>query len=106
MVILNQQTERYMKPAMTIGSDLEWEKQAYGMTKAQLDQMVKLQAFPGQEMMFAAGLLSDAQHVIGTETHESNEGWVDPKSANQARQFMNCAKAIMFDYLNKQREAA
>ena len=86
--------------------DIKDEIQMYGMTKAQLDLMVKQQAFPGTEMMFAAGLLSDAQHVIGTETHEQNEGWVDPKSANQARQFMNCAKAIMFDYLNKQREAA
>ena len=86
--------------------DIKNEIQMYGMTKAQLDLMVKQQAFPGTEMMFAAGLLSDAQHVIGTETHEQNEGWVDPKSANQARQFMNCAKAIMFDYLNKQREAA
>lgn len=86
--------------------DIKDEIQMYGMTKAQLNLMVKQQAFPGTEMIFAAGLLSDAQHVIGTETHESNEGWVDPKSANQARQFMNCAKAIMFDYLNKQREAA
>jgi hypothetical protein len=86
--------------------DIKDEIQMYGMTKAQLNLMVKQQAFPGTEMMFAAGLLSDAQHVIGTETHEQNEGWVDPKSANQARQFMNCAKAIMFDYLNKQREAA
>lgn len=86
--------------------DIKDEIQMYGMTKAQLDLMVKQQAFPGTEMIFAAGLLSDAQHVIGTETHEQNEGWVDPKSANQARQFMNCAKAIMFDYLNKQREAA
>jgi len=106
MVILNQQTERYMKPAMTIGSDLEWEKQAYGMTKAQLDHMVKMQAFPGQEMMFAAGMLSDAQEVIGADFNGANEGWVSPQQANEARQFMNCAKAIMFDYLNKQRKAA
>jgi hypothetical protein len=34
---------------------LQWEMQAYGMTKQQLDHMVKTQAFPGQEMMFAAG---------------------------------------------------
>ena len=92
------------KPKMTIGSDLEWEKQAYGMTKAQLDQMVKLQAFPGHEMMFAAGMLSDAQQIMDPEFND--EGWVSPKTANQARQYINCAKAIMFDFLNKQREAA
>ncbi len=92
------------KTRMTIGSDLEWEKQAYGMTKAQLDLMVKQQAFPGHEMMFAAGMLSDAQQIMDPEFND--EGWVSPKTANQARQYINCAKAIMFDFLNKQREAA
>jgi hypothetical protein len=42
-------------------SDLSWELQAYGMSEASVKQMVKQQAFPGQEMMFAAGMLSDAQ---------------------------------------------
>lgn len=85
---------------------LKWELQCYGMTKDQLNRMVKQQAFPGTEIMFAAGLLSDAQHVIDKETHEHNEGWVDPQAANQARQFINCAKAIIFDQLDKQRKAA
>jgi hypothetical protein len=83
---------------------LKWELQCYGMTKAQLNQMVKLQAFPGQEMMFAAGLLSDAQHVIDKETHEHNEGWVDPQAANQARQYINCAKAIIFNLMETRKE--
>jgi len=95
-----------MKPAMTIGSDLEWEKQAYGMTKAQLDQMVKMQAFPGQEMMFAAGMLSDAQEVIGADFNGANEGWVSPQQANEARQFINRAKHIMFSLMKDEREAA
>ena len=81
---------------------LEWEKQAYGMSKAQLFAMVKEQAFPGTEIMFAAGLLSDAQEVIGADLNNGNDGWVSPQQANQARQFINCAKAIIFDVLNKE----
>ena len=81
---------------------LEWEKQAYGMSKAQLFAMVKEQAFPGTEIMFAAGLLSDAQEVISADLNNSNDGWVSPKQANEARQFINCAKAIIFDILNKE----
>jgi hypothetical protein len=81
---------------------LAWEKQAYGMSKAQLFAMVKEQAFPGTEMMFAAGMLSDAQEVIGADLNNGNDGWVSPQQANQARQFINCAKAIIFDVLNKE----
>jgi hypothetical protein len=95
--------EKNMK---TDKDQLAWEIQAYGMTKAQLNLMVKQQAFPGTEMMFAAGLLSDAQHVIDKETNEHCEGWVDPQAANQARQFINCAKAIIFDLMDKDRKAA
>lgn len=90
---------------MTDKEKLAWELQAYGMTKAQLDQMVKQQAFPGQEMLFAAGMLSDAQQILDPEfnTQGPEDGWVAPETANQARQYMNCAKAIMFDQLNKMR---
>lgn len=94
--------EKNMK---TDKDQLAWEIQAYGMTKAQLNLMVKQQAFPGTEMMFAAGLLSDAQHVIDKETNEHCEGWVDPQAANQARQFINCAKAIIFDLMDPSRKA-
>lgn len=83
---------------------LKWELQCYGMSKAQLNQMVKQQAFPGTEIMFAAGLLSDAQHVMDPEFND--EGWVSPQTANQARQYINCAKAIIFDQLDKQRKVA
>ena len=83
---------------------IQWEIQAYGMTKAQLNQMVKEQAFPGTEMMFAAGLLSDAQQIMDPEFND--EGWVSPKTANQARQYINCAKAIMFDIMDPSRKAA
>jgi len=83
---------------------LEWELQAYGMSKASLMRMVKEQALPGTEMLFAAGLLSDAQQIMDPEF--SDEGWVSPQTANQARQYMNCAKAIMFGLMNKERETA
>jgi hypothetical protein len=87
---------------------IQWEIQAYGMTKVQLNQMVKEQAFPGTEMMFAAGLLSDAQQIIDPEfnTEGPEDGWVDPVTANRARQLMNCAKAIMFDIMDPSRKAA
>lgn len=85
---------------------LVWEKQAYGMTKAQLNTMVKQQAFAGTEIMFAAGLLSDAQEVIGADFNGANEGWVSPEQANEARQFINCAKAIIFDVIDPSRRGA
>jgi hypothetical protein len=97
-MVINQQ-EIKMK---TEQEKLVWEKQAYGMSKAQLFAMVKEQAFAGTEIMFAAGLLSDAQEVIGTDLNTGNDGWVSPQQANEARQFINCAKAIIFDVLNKE----
>lgn len=86
-----------------IEDQVKWEKQAYGMTKAQLNALVKEQAFPGMEMMFAAGLLSDAQQIMDPEFND--EGWVSPQTANQARQYINCAKAIMFDIMDPSRKA-
>ena len=82
---------------------LQWEKQAYGMTKAQLDHIVKTQAFPGQELMFAAGMLSDAQEILSAEW---NPDGVDSHNANRARQMINCAKAIMFDVMDPSRRGA
>ena len=85
-------------------SDLQWELQAYGMSQADVDRMVKTQAFPGQEMMFAAGMLSDAQQLLDPEFND--EGWVSPETANRARQYMNIAKFIMFNTMRDEREAA
>ena len=73
-------------------ADLDWEIQAYGMTEEAVERMVKTQAFPGTELMFAAGLLSDAQEMI---SEEFNPEGVDAYTANKVRQLMNCAKAIM-----------
>ena len=82
-------------------TDLKWEIQAYGMTKEALNRMVKTQAPYGQELMFAAGLLSDAQQILDPEFNA--DGWVSPDVANQARQYINCAKAIMFDVIDPSR---
>ena len=83
---------------------LKWEIQAYGMTKEALNRMVKTQAPYGQELMFAAGLLSDAQQILDPEFNA--DGWVSPETANQARQYVNCAKAIMFDVIDPSRRGA
>lgn len=88
----------------SLQEQIKWEMQCYGMTKDQLKRIVKEQSFPGTEIMFAAGLLSDAQEVIGADLNGANEGWVDPQAANQARQFINCAKAIIFDLMESRKE--
>jgi len=80
-------------------ADLQWELQAYGMSKAAVDHMVKVQAMPGSEMMFAAGILSDAQQILDPEFNA--DGWVSPETANRARQYMNIAKYIMFNLMKE-----
>jgi hypothetical protein len=80
-------------------SDLQWEIQAYGMSEEAVKRMVKTQAFPGQEMMFAAGMLSDAQQIMDPEFNQ--DGWVSPENANRARQYMNIAKYIMFNTIKE-----
>ena len=89
---------------MKTQADLDWEIQAYGMTEEAVDRMVKTQAFPGMEMMFAAGLLSDAQQIMDPE-FVGEDGWVSPETANQARQYINIAKYIMFNLMER-KEAA
>lgn len=83
-------------------ADLDWEIQCFGMTKEAIDSMVKTQSFPGEEIMFAAGMLSDAQQLLDPEFNA--DGWVSPEVANRARQYMNVAKYIMFN-TRKEREA-
>ena len=80
-------------------SDLLWEIQANGMSDEAVKRMVKTQAFPGQEMMFAAGMLSDAQQIMDPEFNQ--DGWVSPENANRARQYMNIAKYIMFNTIKE-----
>jgi hypothetical protein len=85
-------------------SDLQWELQAYGMSESAVKQMLKTQAFPGQEMMFAAGMLSDAQQIMDPEFNADD--WVSPETANKARQYINIAKYIMFNTMKDEREVA
>ena len=101
MFAYNNKTEQNMTTKTT---DLQWEIQAYGMTKEALNRMVKTQAPYGQELMFAAGMLSDAQQILDPEFNA--DGWVSPETANQARQYVNCAKAIMFDVMDPSRRKA
>lgn len=80
-------------------SKQDWELQAYGCTAAQLDRMVEEQCFKGQELLFAAGILSDAQEILSAEFNE--DGWISPDQANQVRQYLNRAKHIMFGVKEK-----
>ena len=68
-------------------SDLQWELQAYGAPKADIlesitDSITFKLSGPG---MIAASYLSDAQEVL-------------ERDPNAARQYINIAKLIMFEY--------
>ena len=68
-------------------SDLQWELQAYGASKADIlesitDSITFKLSGPG---MIAASYLSDAQEVL-------------ERDPNAARQYINVAKLIMFEY--------
>ena len=79
----------------TAQEKLQWELQAYGCTAAAIDKMVKEQACPGTELMFAAGILSDAQETISGEYGQPD--------TETARQFINRAKYIIFKQMEKAR---
>lgn len=78
--------------------DVSSEIKMFGCTQAQLVAAVKQQAFPGTELMFAAGILSDAQEVMSGEFGEPD--------VETARQYINRAKFIMFSLMKDEREAA
>ena len=77
--------------------DVSSEIQMFGCTEEQLAAMVKRQCFPGMELMFAAGILSDAQEAMSGEYGEPD--------VETARQFINRAKHIMFSLMKDEREA-
>ena len=89
--------------ARSMNTDLEWELQCYGMSKHALDHIVQTQALPGQELMFAMGMLSDAQEILSAEWNPPDS--VDAHNANRARQMINCAKAIVFDLMDRKEVA-
>jgi len=78
--------------------DVSSEIKMFGCTEAELVAAVKQQAFRGEELMFAASILSDAQEVISGEFGEPD--------VETARQFINRAKFIMFSLMRDEREAA
>jgi hypothetical protein len=93
-----------MTTSIKTQADLDWEIQCYGMTEGSVKHLVESQAFPGTEMMFAAGMLSDAQQIMDPEFNQ--DGWVSPETANKARQYINIAKYIMFNMMKDERKAA
>jgi len=75
------------------------EVRMYGCTEAQMREAVEQSItfrFSGPAMM-AASLMSDAQELINTEYGE-----VDYMRAEDARQTLNRAKWILFEYAMKE----
>ena len=86
MITLNEQEKRQVS--------------MYGVTEAGMREAVEssITFKLSGPMMMAAGLLSDAQEMINTEYGE-----VDYMRAEDARQAINRAKWIMFEYMDKSR---
>ena len=76
------------------------EVRMYGVTEAGMRESVErsITFKLSGPMMIAAGILSDAQEMINTEYGE-----VDYMRAEDARQAINRAKWIMFEYMDKAR---
>jgi len=50
---------------------------------------------PGRQIMYAAGILSDAQHLLSEECN-FEDGWVQPNNAKTVIAFLNKAKEVLF----------
>jgi hypothetical protein len=74
------------------------EVRMYGVTEAGMRESVEssITFKLSGPMMVAAGLMSDAQEMINTEYGE-----VDYMRAEDARQALNRAKWILFEYMSK-----
>jgi hypothetical protein len=74
------------------------EVRMYGVTEAGMRESVEssITFKLSGPMMVAAGLMSDAQEMINTEYGE-----VDSMRAEDARQALNRAKWILFEYMSK-----
>jgi len=84
MITLNEQEKR--------------EVRMYGVTEAGMRESIESSItfkFSGP-MMIAASILSDAQEMINTEYGE-----VDFMRAEDARQAINRAKWVLFEYMDK-----
>ena len=70
----------------------------YGVTEAEMREAVEQRlAFHRDPAMMAASLMSDAQEMINTEYGE-----VDYMRTEDARQCLNRAKWILFEYCTKE----
>ena len=82
----------------TLNESQKRDIRMYGVTEAQMREAVEESItlrFSGPAMM-AASLMSDAQEMINTEYGE-----VDYMRAEDARQALNRAKWILFNYVMK-----
>lgn len=86
MTTLTNQTEK------NTADMIRWEKQAYGMTAAQLDRQIESQSFSGLELLYAMGLLSDCQELIVQDDGENSE---------TLRQWINQVKYIVSEHMDK-----
>jgi hypothetical protein len=86
MNTLTNQTEK------SAADMIRWEKQAYGMTAAQLDRQIESQSFSGLELLYAMGLLSDCQELIVQDDGENSE---------TLRQWINQVKYIVSEHMDK-----
>jgi hypothetical protein len=90
-----QKTEASIRAAVGRNIQREREIRMYGCTEAQMREAVEGSStfkFSGPAMM-AASIMSDAQEMINTEYGE-----VDFMRAEDARQALNRAKWILFEY--------
>ena len=70
----------------------------YGVTEAEMREAVEQRlAFHRDPAMMVASLMSDAQEMI-----DSEYGKVTAKRADYARQFLNRAKWVVFEYCMKE----
>ena len=76
------------------------EVRMYGVTEAGMRESIEssITFKLSGPMMIAAGLMSDVQEMINTEY-----GDIDYMRAEDARQALNRAKWIMFEYMDKSR---
>jgi hypothetical protein len=93
-------TLRYETVGEMIATNEQEKRQIriYGCTEAQMKEAVEQSItfrFSGPAMM-AASLMSDAQEMINTEY-----GDIDYMRAEDARQALNRAKWILFEYCDK-----
>jgi hypothetical protein len=84
----------------TVEQKYQWELQAYGCTAGAIDNALQDYRDP---LMLAASMLSDAQETISPDFNP--DGTVDEAVANQARQYMNRAKYIIFKMMKDKQDA-